>query len=161
LSQSPPNFVVITFCLLFKTFYLCNMAKLKNIDNTALVSAHIQKLEPNLSALVETIRQIILSTNAEISEEIKWNNPTFFYTGEMKTFDPKEYKRYIIVMNLHKGRIMLVFPSGEKIKDTSGFLEGDYKDGRRITVFKDIADVLAKKDILQNSIKKWLELVEK
>jgi hypothetical protein len=137
------------------------MVKSKNIDNTALVSAHIQKIEPNLSVIVETIRQIILSTDAEIGEEIKWNNPTFFYTGEMKAFDPKEYKRYIIVMNLHKGRIMLVFPSGEKIKDTSGFLEGDYKDGRRTTVLKDLEDVLAKKNILQESIKKWLEVVEK
>jgi Domain of unknown function (DU1801) len=137
------------------------VVKSKNIDNTALVSRHIQSLEPNLSVIVETIRQTILSTDAEIGEEIKWNNPTFFYTGEMKPFDPKEYKRHIIVMNLHKGRVMLVFPSGEKIKDTSGFLEGDFKDGRRITVFKDMDDVLSKKNILQNSIKKWLELVGK
>ncbi len=137
------------------------MGKSKSIDNTALVTAHIQKLEPTLGETVETIRQIILSTDAEIGEEIKWKNPTFFYTGEMKAFDPKEYKRYIIVMNLHKGRIMLVFPSGAKVNDTTGFLEGDYTDGRRITVFKDIDEVWAKKDILQASIKNWLQLVEK
>jgi hypothetical protein len=40
----------------------------------------------------------------------------------MKPFDPKEYKREIIVMNLFKGRIMLVFPSGAKVKDASGML---------------------------------------
>ena len=53
----------------------------------------------------------------------------------MKPFDPKEYKRDLIVMNLHKGRIMLVFPSGAKVNDTSGLLEGDYKDGRRLAIF--------------------------
>jgi hypothetical protein len=137
------------------------MVKSKNVDTSALVTAHIQRLEPKLNEIIETIRQIILSTDAEIGEEIKWNNPSFFYTGEMKAFAPKEYKRYIIVMNLYKGRVMLVFPSGEKIKDTSGFLEGDYKDGRRTTVFNDLNDVLAKKDILQNNIKKWLEFIEK
>jgi hypothetical protein len=137
------------------------MVKSKNVDTSALVTAHIQRLEPKLNEIIETIRQIILSTDAEIGEEIKWNNPSFFYTGEMKAFDPKEYKRYIIVMNLYKGRVMLVFPSGEKIKDTSGFLEGDYKDGRRTTVFNDLNDVLAKKDILQDNIKKWLEFIEK
>ena len=56
----------------------------------------------------------------------------------MKEFDPKEYKRDIIVFNLFKGRIMLVFPSGAKVKDASGLLEGDYKDGRRFIVFKDV-----------------------
>jgi len=55
-----------------------------------------------------------LSTDKEIGERIKWNNPSFYYTGEMKLFDPKEHKREIIVFNLYKGRIMLVFPSGEK-----------------------------------------------
>jgi hypothetical protein len=79
----------------------------------------------------------------------------------MKPFDPKEYKRDIIVMNLHKGRIMLVFPSGAKVKNSSGFLEGDYKDGRRTVVFTDIDDVKAKQKILQDVIKEWLILVEK
>jgi hypothetical protein len=130
-------------------------------SNTELVTAHIQKLDPVLGNIVQIIRDIILSTDNEIGEEIKWNNPTFYYTGVMKPFDPKEYKRHIIVMNLHKGRIMLVFPSGAKVNDLSGFLEGDYKDGRRITVLKDKEDILAKKDILQNVIKTWLSLVEK
>jgi hypothetical protein len=79
----------------------------------------------------------------------------------MAYFDAKEYKRDIIVMNLFKNRIMLVLPSGAKVNDTSGLLEGDYKDGRRTIVFKDMADVEAKTAALQDVIKKWLELVEK
>lgn len=135
------------------------MAKIK--DNTALVTAYIQNLEPSFGEIVETIRQIILSTDKEIGEEIKWNAPTFYYTGEMKPFDPKEYKRYIIVTNFHKGRILLVFPSGAKVNDTTGFLEGDYKDGRRLVYFKDLADVKAKEEALRNVIKTWLSLIEK
>jgi hypothetical protein len=64
-------------------------------------------------------------------------------------------------MNLFKGRIMLVFPSGAKVNDTSGFLEGDYKDGRRTVVFEDIEDVKAREKDLKTVIKKWLALVEK
>ena len=79
----------------------------------------------------------------------------------MKPFDPKEYKREIIVMNLFKERIMLVFPSGSKVKDKSGLLEGDYKDGRRITIFKDMKDLKSKENLLQSVIKKWLTLVDK
>ena len=125
------------------------------------VTEHIKKLEPGLGIIIGVIRQIILSTDKEIGERIKWNNLSFYYTGEMKPFDPKEYKREIIVMNLFKGRIMLVFPTGAKVNDTSGLLQGDYKDGRRITVFKDMNDVRSKEMALQKVIKQWLKLVEK
>lgn len=125
------------------------------------VAQHIKKLEPELGKIVEALRKIILSTDKDIGERIKWNNPSFYYTGEMKPFDPKEYKREIIVFNLFKGRIMLVFPSGTKVKDTSGLLEGDYKDGRRIVIFKDLKDVKEKEKALKQVIKDWLKLVDK
>jgi hypothetical protein len=79
----------------------------------------------------------------------------------MKPFDPKEYKREIIVFNLFKGRIMLVFPSGAKVNDKSGLLQGEYKDGRRITIFKDMEDVRSKEKLLQTVTKEWLRLVDK
>ena len=110
---------------------------------------------------VEWLRQIILNTDAEIGERIKWNNPSFYYTGDIKPFDPKEYKREIVVFNLFKGRMMLVFPSGAKVNDTFGLLEGDYKDGRKIAVFKDLEDVKAKEVALRKIILGWLALVEK
>lgn len=56
---------------------------------------------------------------------------------------------------------MLVFPGGAKINDKSGLLEGDYKDGRRTIVFKDLKDVKAKEKDLQAVIKTWLTLVDK
>ena len=135
--------------------------KANKLTDEEQVTEHIQKLEPALAEIIETLRQIILKTDKEIGERIKWNNPSFYYTGEMKPFDPKEYKREIIVRNLHKGRIMLVFPSGAKVNDSSGLLEGDYKDGRRLVNFKDINDVKVKENALQNVIKTWLMLVEK
>ncbi len=137
------------------------MAKTVIMSDTEQVTEHIRKLGPELGAVIEAIRKIILSTDKEIGERIKWNNPSFYYTGEMKPFDPKEYKREIVVMNLFKGRIMLVFPSGAKVKDTSGLLEGDYKDGRRITNFKDLNDVKVKEKLLKKVIKDWLKLVDK
>lgn len=125
------------------------------------VSQHIKKLETTLGKTVQAIRKIILSTDKEIGERIKWNNPSFYYTGEMKAFDPKEYKREIAVFNLFKGRIMLVFPSGAKVNDKSGLLEGDYKDGRRLIIFKDLKDVKTKEKTLRKILKDWLKLVDK
>ena len=137
------------------------MAKSVKLTDPEEVTAHIKKLDPAVSKIVQTLRDIILSTSKEIGERIKWNNPSFYYTGEMKPFDPKEYKREIIVFNLFKNRIMLVFPSGAKVNDQSGLLEGDYKDGRQITIFNDLDDVKAKEKKLQAIIKAWLKLVDK
>jgi hypothetical protein len=137
------------------------MAKAIKPSDSEQVTKHIQKLEPAIGKVVERLREIILSSDKEIGERIKWNNPSFYYTGEMEPFDPKEYKRELIVFNLHKGRIMLVFPSGAKVNDKSGLLEGDYKDGRRTAVFKDMEDVKAKEKFLKKVIIEWLELVDK
>jgi len=136
------------------------MAKSVKLTDSEEVIQHIQKLDVTIRDTIETLRQIILSTDKEISERIKWNNLSFYYSGEMKPFDPKEYKREIIVFNLFKNRIMLVFPSGAKINDSSGLLTGNYADGRRIVVFKDIDDVRAKEANLRHVIKEWLKLVD-
>ncbi|MES2107651.1 MAG: DUF1801 domain-containing protein [Bacteroidota bacterium] len=125
------------------------------------VTQHVQKLDESIRDTIQLLREIILSTDAEISEHIKWNNPAFYYNGEMKAFDPKEYKRDVIVFNLHKNRIMLVFPSGAKVNDQSGLLTGDYADGRRVAVFKDTDDVKAKEAALRSVIKQWLKLIDK
>src|SRR3974377_2212102 len=100
------------------------------------VDAYIGKLKHPLLPVVKALRKVILSAHKEIGEEIKWNAPAFFYAGEMKPSDPKKYKRYVVVFNLdQKDCIRLVFPSGAKIKDSSGLLQGDYADGRRLAFF--------------------------
>ena len=134
---------------------------MKTITDTEKVTQHISKLDKPVAEAVEAIRQIILSADKEIGEQIKWNSPSFYYTGEMKPFDPKEYKRDIAVTNLHKGNLMLVFPTGAKVKDTTGLLEGNYPDGRRIVKFTGADDVKAKEKALKKVIKDWLKTVEK
>ncbi|CAN5577551.1 hypothetical protein BH11BAC3_BH11BAC3_20290 [soil metagenome] len=136
------------------------MSRQIKLSDTDQVTNHIQNLDADLGKIVEAIRQIILSCHKEIDERIKWNNPSFYYTGEMKPFDPKEYKREIAVFNLHRGRIMLVLPSGAKVKDTLGILEGDYKDGRRVITIKDMDDLKSKEKALRKIIKDWIKLVE-
>jgi hypothetical protein len=136
------------------------MAKSLPKTNAELVTGYIQKLDAPVAEIVTAIRQIVLSVDPEIGEEIKWNAPSFLYAGDMKPFNPKEYKRYIIVMNLHK-RILLVFPGGAKVNDTTGLLEGDYADGRRLAYIKDMDDLKSKEAGIRKVISDWLALVEK
>lgn len=136
------------------------MAKAVKLTGSEAVSAYITQLDETVGPIVEKLRQIILNTDPDISEEIKWNAPSFYYTGDMKPFDPKEYKRHIIVMNLHK-RIMMVFPSGARIANDNNLLTGDYTDGRRLLYVSGMDDVLRKEEALRDAIKDWISKVEK
>ncbi|GAA4313626.1 hypothetical protein GCM10023149_09460 [Mucilaginibacter gynuensis] len=122
----------------------------------------IQKLDHPRSDVVNTLRQIILGANAEIAEQVKWNSPSFYYTGDMPPFDPKEYKRDLLVLNLHKKEyVLLVFPTGAKITDTTGLLEGKFPDARKVAKINSIEEAEAKREALQQVVNRWIELVDK
>jgi hypothetical protein len=131
------------------------------MSDSEKVTALIKKLKPSLAEAVGILRTIILDVDKEIADHVKWNSPAFYYSGEMKPFNPKEYKRDIAVMNLNKGYILLILPTGANIKDSTGLLEGDYKDGRRMITLKDAADVKSKEKQIRKIIKDWLNTVEK
>lgn len=133
----------------------------KDREDPKSVTELIQKLNPEFGKLVETVRQLILASDKAIGERVKWNSPSFFYTGDMQPFDPKEYKRDIAVMNLRQGRVLLVMPTGARINDTSGFLEGTYTDGRRTITFDTLDDVKKKASDLQVILSKWMDLIER
>lgn len=132
------------------------------LADSAGVDAYMQKLDHPLKDVLEALRKVILSVDSELGEHIKWNAPSFLYIGEMRPFDPKEYKRYVTVSNLfQKDCIRLVFPSGARINDTSGLLSGDYADGRRLAFFHSMEEVAAKENALKNAVKTWLTILDK
>jgi hypothetical protein len=124
----------------------------------AAVNTYMRALKHPLSEVVEALRQIILRADPEIGEEIKWNAPAFFFTGEMRPSDPKEYKRYLVVFNLfRKDCVRLVFWRGANVKDESGLLEGNYADGRRLATFSSMGDVRARSKVLRRVVKDQLK----
>lgn len=138
------------------------MTKATRKPTIATVDEYMQQLDHPLAQTVEALRQVFLKTNKEIGEQIKWNSVSFHYTGEMKAFDPKEYKRDIAVVNLSKKEfILLVFPTGARVNDTTGLLEGTYTDGRRMVKVVDLKDLKAKEKALQQVVKEWLKGIDK
>jgi hypothetical protein len=132
-----------------------------NVSDSDKVTAYLNQLEPKQAADVQVLREFILSIDPEISEEIKWNSPSFYFNGEMKPFDPKTYKRDILVINLHRGKILFVLPTGAIINDAAGILEGAYTDGRRIMNINNLEDFNNKKEGLKLAILDWLRQVER
>jgi hypothetical protein len=127
---------------------------------TPTVDDYLLRLTPSLRATVEVLRRIILSTDARIGEQIKWNSPSFYYRGELPAdADPKQYPRDIVVLNLHRGYPLLVFPTGARLHNATGLLEGSYPDGRRLLTIHDAADAETKAEALQQVLRQWLDTV--
>lgn len=136
------------------------MSNVKLTDKE-LVTQYIEKLPSDIQPAVEYLRQLILSVDKEIAEHIKWNSPAFYFSGKMKAFNPNEYKRDILVLNLRNGKIMCVLPTGMTIKQNIEILEGNYTDGRRIINFTNLDDIKTKENKLKKTITEWLSLIEK
>ena len=128
----------------------------------AQVDAYLARLQHPLAEVVAALRQTILAADRTIGEEIKWNAPAFFYTGPLAPFKPKEFKRHLVVFNLYrKDCLRLVFWHGAEADDGSGFLEGEYPDGRRLASFTSLKDVRAKQAKLRQALKRQLKALPK
>ncbi|NOT51241.1 MAG: DUF1801 domain-containing protein [Chitinophagaceae bacterium] len=126
------------------------------------VDAYMKKLKHPMKEDAQLIREIILDAGNNIGEEIAWNAPSFYYTGKMKPFAPKEYKRFIAGLNFFKkDSLRLIFLRGALANDKTGMLQGDYKDGRRLAVFSSIAEIKAKKKDLQKVVKTIVNKMDK
>ena len=125
------------------------MAVLKSAHNPAQVDAYMAALDHPLKAEVQALREIILGVNPNITEQIKWNAPSFSYKGYLATF------------NLHlPTQIRLIFHNGAILNDKSGLLEGDYVD-RRIVYFANMQDVQTKRAGLAKAIRAWVKAMDK
>jgi hypothetical protein len=122
------------------------------------VEAFLKRHKHPLIGLAKALRGAILAAAPGIGEEIKWNAPAFFFSGPMKPFDPKEYRRHLVVFNFYrKDSIRLVFWHGDRANDKSGLLLGEYPDGRRLATFSSLEDLNSKKKALAAALKAQLK----
>ncbi len=71
----------------------------------------------------------------------------------MPPFNPKDYKRYLVGINIFKqDYVRLIFLRGAFVEDPSQLLEGSYADGRRLALFKNVEEVKNKEEDLKNII---------
>ena len=120
------------------------------MDDTEEVNEFIEKLDHPFKAEVEMIRAIIKNVNPDITEQIKWNAPSFNYKGET-----------LVTFNLwEKNRIHLVFHNPMISKVKNKLLEGDY-DHRRMAYFADQNEIQAKRKDLEKALKDLIRLQTK
>ena len=98
------------------------------------VDEFLLKKNHPLTAEIQKIREIILSTDDRIEETIKWSSPTFIYKGNMASF----------FMNAKKF-VSLMFHYGSYMEGINDLLTGDGKIGRTAR-FKDLENIGKKTD---------------
>ncbi|WP_339794327.1 MAG: DUF1801 domain-containing protein [Imperialibacter sp.] len=116
------------------------------MNKNSQVDEYLAKLAHPMTAEIEKVREIILSAHPGIEETIKWNSPTFLYKGNMASY----------FMNAKK-HVSLMFHKGAFIKDKSGLLEGDGKEGR-VAKFTTIDEIMNRKQDLENIVIEWVRM---
>jgi hypothetical protein len=116
---------------------------MKNVN--AEVDKFLKAKKHPLTAEIQKVREIILQSDDNVEEVIKWSSPTFMYKGNIASF----------YMNA-KGFVSLMFHKGAMIKDPGGLLEGEGKESR-VARFSDLKDIERKKKALQTLIRNWIK----
>lgn len=117
--------------------------------NKETVDEFMDKLDHPFKAEVQAVREIIKGVNQNITEQIKWNAPSF------------SYKDYIATFHLHaKQHVHLIFHNPAIASIKSEILEGNYPD-RRMVYFSDMNDVKAKKTALEHVVKELVNVMDK
>ncbi len=84
--------------------------------------AWFQQLPEDQQPLLKELRQLILSTNSNFEEAIKWGQPCYSRTS------------LVCYLNGFKSYVVLGFQKGAHLEDADGLLEGNGKDLRHIKV---------------------------
>jgi hypothetical protein len=120
------------------------------------VDEFVEKLDHPLKDVVVQLRAIVLSTEPHLTEQVKWNAPSFCYNGDDR-----------ITMNLSKkDQVLLIFHMGAKSKDERK-LETVIKDpgktlewlssNRAVMRFRSAEDLSIFETALRKNIRDWLK----
>lgn len=118
------------------------------VSDTAGVNAQMKQLDHPFKSEVEVVRKMIKAVHPNITEQWKWNAPSFSYKGYMVTFNLWE-----------KERVHLVFHNGAILNDQGGFLQGNYPD-RRMAYFESKKDIKEKQAVLESVIREWIKKMD-
>lgn len=106
---------------------------------------------------VKELRDIILSTDKELKEHIKWNCPSYIFKNEDRITFNVVNKDDKVKLVLHMGATRKENKGGKPvIEDTAGLIMWS-SDIRGIITFDSTEDIIAKREQLTGIIQKWLK----
>ncbi|MBL8094110.1 MAG: DUF1801 domain-containing protein [Anaerolineales bacterium] len=120
------------------------------------VEAFLADLQHPHLAELKALRTIILGSDSQIVEGIKWNAPSFRTTADFATFHLRAKKGLQLV--LHRGAKRRADADTFAIADPDGLLNWRDRD-RAIVTFMSLNEVTARKAALVDILRQWIRQV--
>ncbi|MFI6323196.1 DUF1801 domain-containing protein [Nonomuraea sp. NPDC050556] len=103
---------------------------------------------------IEYLRAAILGVDPEITEQVKWNAPSFCFDGVDR-----------VTFQLKSKDIQLIFHRGAKVRDDGAPFTFDDESGlmdwrssdRAVVTFKDLADVKTHEAAFLTLVERWIK----
>lgn len=124
-------------------------------NRSSLVDQYLRRLDHPLKVEIEAVREIILGADAGITEQIKWNAPSFCYQGDDR-----------VTFRLHPSNqfIQLIFHRGAKakdrreiaIQDDTGLLEWVTTDRATLSL-RSMEEVQRHAQALKRLVSQWVK----
>lgn len=125
-----------------------------NYELNADVSTFLNEQTHPFRKEIEHLRVIILTSNQNLSENIKWNGPNYSLDNEdrvtMKIHPPKN-----IQLIFHRGAKVKEQPKEKLISEDFGLLQWKEND-RAVATFKSMQEIENNKESLISIIREWL-----
>ena len=123
--------------------------------NSQTAEQFIDGLDHPLKAEIASLRHLILGIDPSISEEVKWNAPSFRTSEHFATMNLRGKNGLLLI--LHLGAKKRSLPAGA-IDDPGGILEW-LGPVRASVSFASEDDIAVKKPALTNIVRQWLQYV--
>ena len=108
------------------------------------VDAWLEAKQHPMEEAMQAVRQVTLEADSRITESIKWSTPTYYYQGNIFSFNPA------------KKFVSLLFHTGAQIPRDHPALEGDTETAR-VMRFYDVEDVQRRAGELAEVLRSWCE----
>ncbi len=113
-----------------------------------------QKKHPQRE-LIDELRQLIMSCDKTLVENVKWNAPNYVYNNNDRITLNLSGKGMVRVI-LHCGAAKIKAPAKTLINDSSGLLTWPSND-RAIAAFKSVEDLQSHQVVFKKLVQSWLK----
>lgn len=118
----------------------------------------LDDLDDDKRLQVEMLRDLILKTEPQLVEHIKWNAPSYMFNGEDRITLNLINKQDVVKLIFHMGATRQENKKGAPvIEDKSGIIEWS-SDIRGVVTLTSLEDINSKLPLLKTFIKNWLSI---
>ena len=118
------------------------------------VAEFLGALQHGRAAEVERLRDLILTAHPDLTEQIKWNAPSFSIDGDDR-----------VTLRLAPGDLVqIILHRGAKVRDTTGFAFDDESGlvrwlapDRGVVTIEEADDIESKAPAIQNLVRSWVQ----